>query len=125
MLVELRRFSCFENFFGPGDFSGSPMGYEKILVRFDGGFVSQDAIFGDANAVKGGSQNAHAADYDRALQRSNDGRRHGPGDQERTDARHPEKSCAKQQAPQPAPQSTHLSPILHPVSAVVIADYMF
>jgi len=37
MLVELRRFSCFENVFGPGDFSGSPMGYEKILVHFDGG----------------------------------------------------------------------------------------
>src|SRR5882762_11918598 len=101
------------------------MGYEEILVHLDGGFVSQDAIFGDANAVKGTAQNAHAADYDRAFQRSNYGRRHGPGDQERTDARHPEKSRTEQQAPQATPQCPHLSPILHPVSAVVIAYNVF
>src|SRR4029079_14141275 len=95
MLVEFGWFSCLEDLFGLGNFSLSSVRYEQILVHLYGGFVSQDAIFGDANAVKGGSQNAHAADNDRAFQRTNDGRRHGAGDQERTDARHPEKSCAK------------------------------
>src|SRR5439155_16827723 len=120
VLIELRRFSCCEDVFGFGNFSGSPMGYEKILVHLDRGFVSQDAVFGYANAVKGGSQNAHAANHDRALQCGNDGGRHGPGDQERTDSRHPEESGTKQQAPQPAPQCAHPSPILQPISGIVI-----
>ena len=63
MLIELRRFSCCEDVFGLSNFSLSSVRYEQILVHLYGGFVSQDAIFGDANAVKGGSQNAHAADY--------------------------------------------------------------
>src|SRR5205809_7069545 len=125
MLVELRRFSCCEDVFSLGNFSLSSVRYEQILVHLYGGFVSQDAIFWYANAVKGGAKSAHATHDKRTLQRGNDGRRHGPGDQERTDARHPEKSCAKQQAPQPAPQNTHLSPILHPVSAVVVAYNVF
>src|SRR5260221_830028 len=103
MLFELRRLSCFENVFHPGGFSGSPMGYEKILVHFDGGFVSQNAVFRYPDAAKSSPQNAHAADDNRALQCGNDGSRYRARYEERADARHPEKSRAKQQAPEPAP----------------------
>ncbi len=30
MFVDFGRFSCYEDVFGLGNFSGSPMGYEKI-----------------------------------------------------------------------------------------------
>src|SRR6266542_5228995 len=121
MLVELRRFGCFENVFGPGDFSGSPMGYEKILVHFDGGFVSQNAVFRYPDAAKSSPKNAHAADDNRTLQCGNDGSRYGARYEEWANTRHPEKRRAKQQAPEPAPQCAHFSPILHPLSGVVIA----
>ena len=51
MLIELRWFSCCEDVFGLGNFSLSSVRYEQILVHLDRGFVSQYAVFGDANAV--------------------------------------------------------------------------
>src|SRR6266568_1697639 len=125
MLIEFRWFGCFEDVFGPGNFSGSPMRDEKILIHLDGGFISQDAVFRYSDAEQRSSQNTHAASHYCTLQRSNDGGRDGAGDEERTNSGNPEKSRTEQQAPQATPQCPHLSPILHPVSAVVVAYNVF
>ena len=56
MFIQFGRFRCLEDIFGLGNFGGSSVGHEKILVHLDGGFVSQDTVLGYANAVEGSSQ---------------------------------------------------------------------
>ena len=57
----LRRTACYEKLLCPRDLFGRAVSYEEVLVRLQRGFVLEDAVLGDADAVQPSPQGTQAS----------------------------------------------------------------
>ena len=101
------------------------VGDQNIFAAFYGGLVLDDAVLGNAHAVKSGTQRAQTAHHQRAFQCADDITDNGSREEQRADTGNKKKGGAEQQAPETAPKRTRFSPVFYAVASVVIADHMF
>jgi len=115
----------FEDFPGVDRFHIGTMGDQHILSAFYRRLVLDDAVLGNAHAVKPGTQRAQTANHHRALQSCDDITDNRTREQQRTDTRNKKEGGAEQQAPEATPERAKFSPVFHTVAGVVIAYDMF
>jgi hypothetical protein len=98
------------------------MSNHQEFTGLNGGLVRYDAVFWYPNAEQTGTDGTQTTDYYRVLQSGDDRNHQWTANKQGTYCWHPKECCAKQQAPDSAPESALPASILHAVSSVVVAD---
>src|ERR1019366_8201964 len=101
------------------------MDHQQELSSFERCLVLDDALLGDADAIKPGSDGAESTDNRRSLEG-----RDNPGDDwarshQRSDARDHEERRPEQHSPDPTPERALLAPMFHTITGGVVTDDVF
>jgi len=124
MFFQCLRVGAADDFTRVSRFYIGAVGDHDIFAAFHCRLVLQNAVLGDAHAVKSGAQRAQTAHHRRAFQCPDNPTYNRPGHEQRPDAGNQKERGAEQQAPKPAPEGSQFPPVFHAVPGIVIADHV-